>query len=155
MPATLPPALENVTGALIAALIAVTGRAVGDATAPPQADAAAGYLIVDQIPGGYSDGDIAQPDGTTYRTYQVTAVASTRRQTEWLRDRARWAVLARDANGFTHPIDDYDLNGVTKTLATDQQLRVCDRSFDSDGGVTPEGIVFNAVERYELWVTPA
>lgn len=149
----LPVALANVTDALIAMLGTVTSKHIGDADAPT-ADGMP-YAVVTPLPGGSSEGDIANPDGTMHRIIQITSVGATRWQAEAMRDMCHQAVLARNANGFIHPIDAYTENGATKSLATDVGLAVVGRAHDSSGGVDADGTVFNAHERYDLWVSPA
>lgn len=152
MPATLPISTENVTSAVVAMLTTVTGKPFGDGDAPPEPPDV--YGIVDVIPGGGRYGDAVNPHTDIELVIQITAVGTTRRQAAWLRDRADQALLRKTAAGYVNAIDAYDLNGVTKSLATEASLQIVDRWWDSSGGIDREDIVHNAHERYVLWVSP-
>ena len=78
------PVVRKHTDAVIAALVA-EGVTVGDCTAP---DAAPPYVIVYPIAGGSTTGTLAAPDEDAVFVYQVTCVGVSRRQAEWLEDRA-------------------------------------------------------------------
>lgn len=148
-----PVPLANVTDALIAMLQSVTGKQIGDGEAPLELSDGEPYAFVQTIPGGYHEGDASNPDTTCTAVYQVTSIGATRWQAEAMRDLAHRAILARFATAFTNPIDNYIENEATKTLAA-LGWKVAGRTHDSSGGVMPEGVVFNAHERYELWVVP-
>lgn len=143
-----------VTKALVAMLEQATGKPVGRGKAPttdppagqtdrPPADPP--YTIVDAIPGGYVEAQ--SMDGRfTYAewVYQLTSVsAKDDRQAEWLGDRNREAMLARNAEG-----DDYlwpiDVAGYKVT-----------RRWEDDGGRDGEGGIVSSAERFRLCVTPA
>lgn len=148
-----PPPVAYVTTALIEMLEDATSLEVGDSGAP--LDATKPYGIVDPIPGGGPDGDAANPDGTLYRIVQVTSVGATRLQAEAARDRFHSAILATNPSGFQHPIDAFTLPGNAPSTLTAAGLAVIGRSHVESGGVDYEGLLFNAHERYELWLAPA
>lgn len=80
---TLPIVREH-TDAVIAALQA-TGLTVGDSQAPAGAPP---YGVVYPISGGDSYGTLGDRNGDAELVYQVTCVGSSRKQAEWVADKA-------------------------------------------------------------------
>lgn len=128
------------TDAVIAALVA-GGLLVGDGTAPQdggrQEDGSfVQYVVVYRIPGGSRSGNLDDPYGDAEFIYQVTCVGSSRRQAEWLADKAE--VL---------------LAGVT---VTGRQISVAPHGNPGEAredDVTPS--IFYMTPRYRLRTTPA
>lgn len=114
---------------------------VGD-SAPPD-DLTLPYAILYVVPGGALYGSLAQPEEMLELVVQITSVGDTRQAADWLRMRLRNAFLGRDANG-THT-----------TALAGTGWKIADRQLDGDGGITPEGAVHTAVDRYRLTATPA
>lgn len=117
-----------VIDALIAALTAGTGRAVGDAAAPgdPAGVLDYPYLVVHAIPGGDArKGSFAWPHDSGDVLIQVDSVGLRRDQTVALADRARAVIVGQQATGaYSHAI--------TPSAGT-----VIGRSIDGDGGLIP------------------
>jgi hypothetical protein len=153
-----PPALAEVTAAVVTMLRTALGKPVGDGQAPPDGVESQGYAVVHVIPGGYSYGDLGHPDGQTSLVIQVSYVGITRIQAQQGADRCRAAILGRvsGTGAFTCPINTfaYNLGGSPKSLSADVGVQVWHRSLDMDGGVDAEGPLFNAIQRYELAVGP-
>lgn len=159
MATTSPPRVTPVTDALIVMLAAKTGMKVGDGDAPPELVDDQGYLIVHELVGAHSEGDAAFTEGTRYQPYQIIAVGGDRHAAGAARDRAHGVLLARTqgSGAFVNAIDAYtarDQAHTARSLATDDHLAVVDRAASTSGGITQEGVVFNAVEQYELWICP-
>jgi len=148
-----PPDTAPVCAAVARMLTNVTGRKFADSDAPLGVTDGEPYGVVMEIPGGYVEGDAAVTEGTTYLVVQISCVGYEPLQTRMLRDRADQAIRARTGRDFTNPIDDYELNGTTRSL-TNQGAKVTDREFDSTSGVDHEGPVYNTAIRYRLWICP-
>lgn len=101
------PSLRSHTDAFIAALEAI-GLEVGDATAPvPRPEK---YVVVHTIPGGRISGTLENPHEDAEIVYQATCVGSTRRQAQWVTDKAMQIL-----NGFLvdgRAITFVDIDGV-------------------------------------------
>lgn len=80
----LRPLVRKHTSAVIATLEAL-GLKVGDAKAPAGGPP---YVVVYPIPGGRAAGTLGEPESDAELIYQVTCVATTRYQAEWLVDEA-------------------------------------------------------------------
>lgn len=137
---TIPPR-RPVTDALLAMLAAVTLRPVGDGDAQ-WSDDDLPYLVVEQLPGGVSGGDVSHPHGMAEVVWQVTAVGSVRKSAEIAMDNARAAILDKDADGWVN-----DLPALPTVVFS--------RSWDSDAGLTVDGPVVSISERFRLGLMPS
>lgn len=136
---SVPPPRQPVTDALATMLTSATGHDWFDSDAQWGQSGRWPYGIVEQLPGGAPVGGvIGHPDDMVAVTWQATAVGRTPAQAHGLMDRARTAILARDATGaHTHPLP----AAPTVVIA---------RRWDTDAGVTLEADVVNVAERFTL-----
>lgn len=132
--------LRTVTAAIVSGLATATGKNIGDSVAPD--DETLPYAILYRLPGG---GPFSAMDhGNQYAivTLQVTSVGARADQAEYMKDKARTAML--DLTNFTPPSGfrfehincDLD-NGINR---------------DDDLGTVP---LFYGIDRFRLWVVPA
>jgi hypothetical protein len=124
---------------------------VGITFAPDDADLAKGYYVIHSIPGGGypSEGySLMNPDEDANVVYQIDGVSGRHDGAEWLGDRARHVLLARQPSGeFQVRLDLPAGWGCT------------DRRPDGETpGATPEGTrpheVYTVSERFVLSLTP-
>lgn len=123
------------------------GLLVGDGVAPagygwqgaPGQSGFTGYVTVYELTGGTLDGTIGLPDDDASLLYQFTATGATRKQCEWVADKARTTILASSL-----------------LIAGRQVQRV---TVDMLGGTTRDDSVqppvFFSPDRYRIWTTPA
>jgi hypothetical protein len=78
----------------VISVLSAGGLTVGDAVAPASVSAGAGYVVVYPLTGGTFTGDLDDPFEEARSDYQVTAVGASRKQTDWLSDKARDTLLA-------------------------------------------------------------
>jgi hypothetical protein len=117
-----------------------TAPRVGDNS--PPVDPTMPYAILYTIPGGGLYGSLAQPSEMLELVVQVSNVGDTRQAAEWMRFKMRTVVLGRDSGG------------IFTVALTGAGWAVIDRDLDADGGITQEGAVHTAVDRYRLVATP-
>ncbi|TLQ46074.1 hypothetical protein [Streptomyces marianii] len=72
--------------------------------------------------------------------YQITSVATTAEQAEWMADKVRAGMLARTVLGYTYPI-------------TAVGYVVMSRELDKEEGVTVASGVYSYVQRFAIEVT--
>lgn len=99
------PNRSTITDAFLLLLRSSTGQPIGDHTAPSQAEMTDEeffpYAIVYSIEGGELTGPpLSAPEADGEFVYQVTSVGTTRKQAEWMADRARRTVLARTSGQY-------------------------------------------------------
>ena len=132
--------------AVAAAVSAGTGRSCGYGTAPTASSlptaATLPYTVLyplGQVSSGPPFGD-ANADSRVL--FQVTSIATTAEQVEWMADKVRAALLGRSpkGSGFGTPI----------TIAGGT---VMDRSLEKEEGGTVSGGVYSYVQRYVITVT--
>lgn len=95
------PAVSPVTDAVVAAL-EDAGLTVGDGEKPagagwagqPGQSAYAPYVVVYSMLGGTTEGPMDDPNADARSVVQLTSVGGSRRQAEWLGDRARAALMS-------------------------------------------------------------
>lgn len=92
MPVTTPLSREH-TDAVIARLTAATGKNIGDGEAPPTVTLP--YSVVFPLPDTGIDGSLADWGEIVFLSYQVTSVAGTREQAEWMRDQCHAALAGQ------------------------------------------------------------
>lgn len=84
------PSIEAHTNAVISTLEGF-GLIVGDAEAPANKEEllaqGKGYVVVYQVPGGTSSGNLDNPSADAVYIYQVTCVGTRRVQADWLADK--------------------------------------------------------------------
>ncbi|MGW6238370.1 hypothetical protein [Streptomyces sp. NPDC055094] len=130
--------------AVQAMLSTATGRSCGYGTAPTANSLPTGsalpYSVLYPV-GSTSDGP---PFGDTSAdsriVYQITSVATTAEQAEWMADKVRAGMLAQTARGFTYTIA---VNGYA----------IMSRELDKEEGVTVASGVYSYVQRFAIEVT--
>lgn len=143
MAVTVVPNAADLITAVVDMLRATCRIPVGDGEAPvpvgdgEQVELDYPYLIVYPVGGGGSFGDVSNLDAGVEVVVQVSGVGRRRDQAQHAVERARQSILGRSSSGWA--------NSLTVPSGT-----VLSRTFDSDGGVTPEGTVFTAVLRFRF-----
>ncbi|MFJ4668895.1 hypothetical protein [Kitasatospora purpeofusca] len=127
------------------ALAAATGRSCGYGAAPVAADkptgAAIPYQVLYPLGGTASGPPFGDSSGDGRMVYQVTSVASTAEQAEWMADKVRVAVFGKAAKGgYATPISPA---GHT----------VMEREVEKEEGVTVANGVYSWIARIILHVT--
>ncbi|MGW0822516.1 hypothetical protein [Streptomyces sp. NPDC002845] len=126
-------------------LAAATTRSCGYGTAPTSSSTPSGATIPYSVlyPLGITTSGPAygDADADARVLFQVTSVALTAEQAEWMADRVRTAILGRTSSG------DF-VNAVTVAGCA-----VIGRELDKEEGVTVSGGVYSYVQRYVLTVT--
>lgn len=125
-------------------LAGATGRSCGYGAAPTASSLPTGtttpYSVLYPI-GSTSDGPpFGDMSADARILYQVTSVATTAEQAEWMADKVRAAFMARTEKGPTYPI-----------AATGYV--VMSREVDKEEGVTVASGVYSYVQRFALEVT--
>lgn len=143
------PSLRLLDDAVLAALRSGSGRPIADgrfaddddpavalATGDPRTiRAAAPWGLLFPLDGGTRSGPMSDPHADAVCAYQVTCVGADRHQARWMADKVT--------------------SVVESAAITPTGLTVTYRDLEQPGGVTPEGIVWNAFVRFRLWVTPS
>ncbi|MDQ0683639.1 hypothetical protein QFZ56_002602 [Streptomyces achromogenes] len=130
--------------AVQAMLASATGRSCGYGTAPTSSSlptgAATPYSVLYPV-GSTSDGPpFGDASADARIVYQVTSVATTAEQAEWMADKVRAGMLARTTLGYTYSIN-----------ATGYM--VMSRELDKEEGVTVASGVYSYVQRFAIEVT--
>lgn len=130
--------------AVQAMLATATGRSCGYGTAPTASSLPTGsavpYSVLYPI-GSTSDGPpFGDASADARILYQVTSVATTAEQAEWMADRVRAGMLARTALGYTYSI-----------AATGYVVMA--RELDKEEGVTIASGVYSYIQRFAIEVT--
>lgn len=130
--------------AVQAMLASATGRSCGYGTAPTSSSlptgAATPYSVLYPV-GSTSDGPpFGDASADARIVYQVTSVATTAEQAEWMADKVRAGMLARTTLGYTYAI-----------AATGYM--VMSRELDKEEGVTVASGVYSYVQRFAIEVT--
>lgn len=99
------PVLREHTDGVITALQGL-GVAVGDAEAP--SGVAPPYCVVYPIPGGDTYGTLGAPNDDAELVYQVTCVGVSRKQAEWLADKALGLLAGLSITGRSVPVVSLD-----------------------------------------------
>ncbi|MFE5969814.1 hypothetical protein [Streptomyces sp. NPDC056463] len=125
-------------------LASATGRSCGYGVAPTASSlptgAATPYSVLYPI-GSTSDGPpFGDVSADARILYQVTSVATTAEQAEWMADKVRAAMVARAGTGYTYPI-------VASGYA------VMSRELDKEEGVAVTSGVYSYIQRFALEVT--
>ncbi|GAO08690.1 hypothetical protein TPA0598_04_03260 [Streptomyces lydicamycinicus] len=121
-----------------------TGRSCGYGTAPTASSlptgAATPYCVLYPV-GSTSDGPpFGDASADARIVYQITSVATTAEQAEWMADKVRSGMLARTPLGYTYPI-----------VATG--YAVMSRELDKEEGVAVASGVYSYVQRFAIEVT--
>ncbi|MEW1658822.1 hypothetical protein [Streptomyces sp. NPDC093707] len=121
-----------------------TGRSCGYGTAPTASSLPTGtatpYSVLYPV-GSTSDGPPFGDASTDARiVYQITSVATTAEQAEWMADKVRAGMLARTTLGYTYPI------------AAAGYAVMC-RELDKEEGVSVASGVYSYVQRFAIEVT--
>ncbi|GAA3304797.1 hypothetical protein GCM10020295_56850 [Streptomyces cinereospinus] len=130
--------------AVQAMLASATGRSCGYGSAPTSSSlptgAATPYSVLYPV-GSTSDGPpFGDASADARIVYQVTSVATTAEQAEWMADKVRAGMLARTVLGYTYPI-------------TAAGYVVMSRELDKEEGVTVASGVYSYVQRFAIEVT--
>ncbi|TQK44408.1 hypothetical protein FBY35_5912 [Streptomyces sp. SLBN-118] len=130
--------------AVQAMLALATGRSCGYGTAPTSSSlptgAATPYSVLYPV-GSTSDGPpFGDASADARVVYQVTSVATTAEQAEWMADKVRAGMLARTALGYTYPI-------------AAAGYAVMSRELDKEEGVTVISGVYSYVQRFAIEAT--
>ncbi|MXM62158.1 hypothetical protein GR925_01500 [Streptomyces sp. HUCO-GS316] len=125
-------------------LATATGRSCGYGTAPTASSTPTGAAIPYNVlyPLGIttSGPPLGDGDADARVLIQITSVASTAEQVEWMADKARAALLTRSGGTYTNVI----------TIAG---CAVIDRELDKEEGISVSSGVYSYVQRYVLTVT--
>lgn len=78
----------------VIAILTAGGLTVGDAQAPANVPAGAGYVVVYPLAGGTVNGPLANPSDDADVPYQLNSLGTSRRQAEGIADRARTLMLS-------------------------------------------------------------
>lgn len=122
--------------AAVIARLGDTGRPVGDAVAP---DGGLPYVVVYPMPDARTDGSLVDPHQIAVYTFQLTSVALTREQAQWMQHKARvsllgWTPTVAGIGATPLQLDDPGGGGVTR-----------------DDDVSPPQ--FYAVDRYRMYAS--
>ncbi|MFB7828408.1 hypothetical protein [Streptomyces hydrogenans] len=140
----MPVSGRVVSLAVQAMLAGATGRSCGYGVAPTSSNlptgAATPYCVLYPV-GSTSDGPpFGDMSADARLVYQVTSVATTAEQAEWMADKVRSAFMARTEKGPTYPIS-----------ATGYV--VMSRELDKEEGVAVASGVYSYIQRFALEVT--
>ncbi|MDX3241720.1 hypothetical protein [Streptomyces sp. ME18-1-4] len=140
----MPVSGREVSLAIQKTLATATGRSCGYGTAPTASSTPTGTTIPYSVlyPLGVTTSGPPYGDGDADARVlvQVTSVASTAEQVEWMADKVRTALLAR-------------LSGAYVNTITITGYVVIDRELDKEEGMSVSGGVYSYVQRYVLTVT--
>ncbi|WJV48901.1 hypothetical protein [Streptomyces flavofungini] len=130
--------------AVQAMLSSATGRSCGYGSAPTTSStptgAAVPYSVLYPV-GSTSDGPpFGDASADARIVYQVTSVATTAEQVEWMADKVRIGMLAQTPRGYAHPI-------------TPPGYVVMSRELDKEEGVTAASGVYSYIQRFAIEVT--
>ncbi|WP_157968488.1 hypothetical protein [Streptomyces geranii] len=140
----MPVSGREVSLAIQKTLAAATARSCGYGTAPTASSTPTGATIPYSVlyPLGVTTSGPPYGDGDADARVlvQVTSVASTAEQVEWMADKVRTALLAR-------------VSGMYVNTITITGYIVIDRELDKEEGMSVSGGVYSYVQRYVLTVT--
>ncbi|WP_172387350.1 hypothetical protein [Streptomyces sp. MNP-20] len=130
--------------AVQAMLSSATGRSCGYGSAPTASStptgAAVPYSVLYPV-GSTSDGPpFGDASADARIVYQVTSVATTAEQVEWMADKVRTGMLAQTPRGYAHAI-------------TAPGYVVMSRELDKEEGVTAASGVYSYIQRFAIEVT--
>ncbi|MFE3992321.1 hypothetical protein ACFXPW_11670 [Streptomyces goshikiensis] len=143
----MPVSGREVSLAVQKMLSTATTRSCGYGTAPTASSAPTGaqvpYAVLYPL-GLMTDGPpYGQADGDARALLQITSVATTAEQAEWMADRVRAAMLARKSG----------TNGAYTTDIAIPGCAVLRRALDKEEGVAVAGGIYSYVQRYVVEVT--
>lgn len=143
----MPVSGREVSLAVQRMLSTATTRSCGYGTAPTASSAPTGaqvpYAVLYPL-GLMTDGPpYGQADGDARALLQITSVATTAEQAEWMADRVRAAMLARKSG----------TNGAYTTDIAIPGCAVLRRALDKEEGVAVAGGIYSYVQRYVVEVT--
>lgn len=131
-----------ITGAVIAVLEAIEGVHVGDATDP---DCEKPYAVVHTVSGPRYEGPMDNTEIDSRDRYQISCIADTREQADWVRDKVR--------AGFTR--EALDTQFATDSVLRRTMILILDipRGTRRDERGLPDP-VFIGVDQYLIETTP-
>jgi hypothetical protein len=140
----VPVSGREVSLAVQKTLATTTGRSCGYGTAPTASSTPTGaaipYSVLYPLGATTSGPPYGDGDADARMLVQVTSVASTAEQVEWMADKVRTALLARSNGTYT--------NAITITGCA-----VIGRELDKEEGISVNSGVYSYVQRYILTVT--
>ncbi|MFJ4939002.1 hypothetical protein ACIP8U_34770 [Streptomyces pseudovenezuelae] len=140
----MPVSGREVSLAIQKTVAAATARSCGYGTAPTASSTPTGatipYSVLYPLGVATSGPPYGDGDADARVLVQVTSVASTAEQVEWMADKVRTALLAR-------------LSGTYVNTITITGYIVIDRELDKEEGMSVSGGVYSYVQRYVLTVT--
>ncbi|MER6131902.1 hypothetical protein [Streptomyces sp. NPDC001815] len=140
----MPVSGREVSLAVQKTLAASTGRSCGYGTAPTSSSTPTGttvpYGVLYPLGVTTSGPPYGDGDADARVLFQVTSVASTAEQVEWMADKVRTALLARS-------------KGIYSNAITVAGYAVMGRELDKEEGISVSGGVYSYVQRYVLTVT--
>ncbi|MFF7613520.1 hypothetical protein [Streptomyces lavendulae] len=143
----MPVAGREVSLAVQKMLSTSTTRSCGYGTAPTASSAPTGaqvpYAVLYPLGLTTAGPPYGQADGDARALLQVTSVATTAEQAEWMADRVRTAMLGRKGGG----------NGAYATDIVIPGCAVLQRALDKEEGVAVAGGIYSYVQRYVVEVT--
>ncbi|MFJ4684710.1 hypothetical protein [Streptomyces sp. NPDC088789] len=140
----MPVSGREVSLAVQKMLAATTSRSCGYGTAPTASSTPTGatipYNVLYPLGVTTSGPPLGDGDADARALVQITSVASTAEQVEWMADRTRSAFLTRSKGTFTN----------TVSVAG---CAVIDRELDKEEGISVSSGVYSYIQRYVLTVT--
>jgi hypothetical protein len=137
--------LQHLVPSVIEAIETESGKPVGNSRPPGTPAELEGipYAVVYQLLTDFLEPtSFADPHDMVWVAIQVTSVAESAQQANWMADQVRRAIIGRAGQDWIHAI-------------TPSGLEICGRTLAITVGVEEEDGVFNATERYRLLVTGA
>lgn len=136
---------RTVSLAVQSMLATATGRSCGYGTAPTSSSLPTGmatpYCVLYPLGSTSSGPPFGDADADARLLYQVTCVATTAEQAEWMADKVRSGMLARAATAaYTYPISAAGYAVMTREL-------------DKEEGVAVSSGVYSYVQRFAVEVT--
>lgn len=133
---------QDLVPTIITAIEAESGKPVGNGRVPGnvQSTPAATFAIVYQLGGNQTETAHGFVSDMTWVDIQVTSAGENSRQSNWMADQARTALLGKTGNDYTHALEP---DGLT----------ICARRLDELATTSFFEGVWQTVERFRFLVT--